>query len=532
MKYLLTIIAISCYYLLAAQNTVAPPQHIDEEEWRTELSQTISQEDIKHHIYTLASDDFEGRETGTRGNDKAADYIADLMKRNGLKAVGDDHTYFQNIEFSWSKWSDINLTIGDTEYKHLWDFFSSPGENQPLGEFSFNEVIFAGYGIKNGQLNDYEKIDVKDKAIIIYSGEPRDKKGNYLLTGSKTAGEWSSKLKRKLALAKKEGAKFVFVIAEDFKKELNKNRRSMRGRRLNLRKPGELTDDLPNFVMISSDVAKKLMGGNQKKIIRQRKRITRGKSPKQINISTDVTGKLEKNELRFQSKNVIGLIEGRDPVKKDEYIVISAHYDHLGKRGEDVFNGADDNASGTTCVLELIEAFAHAKAFRAPQDRSILFTLFTGEEKGLLGSAFYTEHPLIPMEKTMVNVNIDMVGRIDKNHQDGDQYIYVIGADRLSSSLHEVNESVNKQYEKLKFDYTYNSEDDPNRYYYRSDHYNFASKGIPAIFFFSGTHDDYHRPGDTPDKIDYPVMEKRSRHIFQLVWELANRDQKIEIDAE
>ena len=532
MKYLLTLFLFGSWQLLTAQNTVAPPQHIDEEEWRIELAQTITQEDIKQHIYTLASDDFEGRETGTSGNDKAAEYIAEFMRINGLKAIGDDDTYFQNIEFSWSKWTDIDLVIDDTEYKHLWDFFSSPGQNQPLGEFSFNEIVFAGYGIKNELQNDYKKIDVKDKAIIIYSGEPRDKKGNPLFTQSKNAGDWSENLNRKLATAKEEGATFVFVIVEDFKKELNKNRRTMRGRRLNLRKPGDSSADLPNFVMISSDVAKNLIGGKQKKIIRQRKRITRGKPLKQIDLSTDVKGKLVKDELRFYSKNVIGLIEGRDPDKKDEYIIITAHFDHLGKRGEDVFNGADDNASGTTCVLELLEAFAHAKAFRAPQDRSILFALFTGEEKGLLGSAFYTEHPLVPLGKTMVNVNIDMLGRKDDKYEDGEEYIYVIGADRLSSALHEVNERVNGQYENLKLDYTFNAEDDPNRFYYRSDHYNFASKGIPAIFFFNGTHDDYHRPGDTPDKIAYPDMEKRSRHIFHLVWELANREEKIVVDVE
>jgi Zn-dependent M28 family amino/carboxypeptidase len=160
-----------------------------------------------------------------------------------------------------------------------------------------------------------------------------------------------------------------------------------------------------------------------------------------------------------------------------------------------------------------------------------LFILFTGEEKGLLGSAFYAEDPIIAFENTMVNINLDMMGRVDKKHEDQADYIYVIGADRLSTDLHKINESVNNAYEQLVLDYTFNAEDDPNRYYYRSDHYNFASNGVPSIFFFNGTHDDYHRPGDTVDKINLSALEKRGRHVFHLVWELANRDKAIEVDV-
>ena len=228
--------------------------------------------------------------------------------------------------------------------------------------------------------------------------------------------------------------------------------------------------------------------------------------------------------------NVLGYIEGTD--KKDELVVISAHHDHLGKRNTDIYNGADDNGSGTSTVLEIAEAFQLAKEMGVGPKRSVLCLLVTGEEKGLLGSEYYGENPIFPLEKTVANVNIDMVGRIDKKYQDNPEYIYVIGSDRLSTDLHKINETANQKYAQIVLDYQYNSETDPNRYYYRSDHYNFAKKGIPAIFYFNGTHDDYHRTSDTIEKINFDVMEKRGRLFFHTAWELANREEKIVVDGE
>ena len=212
-------------------------------------------------------------------------------------------------------------------------------------------------------------------------------------------------------------------------------------------------------------------------------------------------------------------------------MVISAHYDHLGKTGNDIYNGADDNGSGTTTVLEMAQAFALAKDMGVGPRRSVLCLLVTGEEKGLLGSEFYSENPLFSIENTVVNVNIDMVGRVDKKYENNPNYIYVIGSDRLSTDLHKINEDINQKYSHITMDYQYNSEKDPNRYYYRSDHYNFARKGIPAIFFFNGTHEDYHRITDTVDKINFDKMEKVGRHFFHTAWELANREERIVVDG-
>ena len=216
---------------------------------------------------------------------------------------------------------------------------------------------------------------------------------------------------------------------------------------------------------------------------------------------------------------------------KKEIVVVSAHYDHIGKRGNAVYNGADDNGSGTTTVLEIAQAFAKAKADGVGPRRSVMMIWVTGEEKGLLGSDYYSEFPVFPLENTVVDVNVDMVGRVHEKYEDNPNYIYVIGADRLSTELHQINEAANDKYSNLVLDYTYNDENDPNRFYYRSDHYNFAKKGIPAIFYFNGTHADYHMISDTVEKINFEKMEKVGRLIFHTAWELANRDKRIEVDV-
>ncbi|WP_378187586.1 M28 family metallopeptidase [Aquimarina sp. W85] len=233
------------------------------------------------------------------------------------------------------------------------------------------------------------------------------------------------------------------------------------------------------------------------------------------------------------SENVLAFIEGSE--KPEEILVLSAHYDHVGidSKGE-IYNGADDDGSGTVSLLEIAEAFKKLKDDGHGPKRSILFLHVTGEEKGLYGSKYYTENPVFPLANTIANLNIDMVGRIDKDHQgeDKENYIYLIGSDRLSTELHEISENANATYTNLNLDYTYNAPNDPNRFYYRSDHYNFAKNGVPIIFYFNGVHEDYHKPTDTPDKIVYDLMAKRAQLVFYTAYELVNREQRIVVDGE
>ena len=228
------------------------------------------------------------------------------------------------------------------------------------------------------------------------------------------------------------------------------------------------------------------------------------------------------------SQNVVAFIEGSE--KPNEIIVLSAHYDHVGVKNGQIYNGADDDGSGTVSLMEMAQAFKIAKDSGNGPKRSILILHVTGEEIGLYGSKYYTENPIFPLENTVVNLNTDMVGRIGSEKEGNDNYIYLIGSDKLSQELHDLSEAVNKKYTNLELDYTYNDENDPNRFYYRSDHYNFAKHDIPVIFYFNGTHEDYHQPGDTPDKIEYELMAKRAKLIFLTAWEIANREGRITAD--
>lgn len=228
------------------------------------------------------------------------------------------------------------------------------------------------------------------------------------------------------------------------------------------------------------------------------------------------------------SENVVAFIEGDGST--EEILVLSAHYDHLGVRGDKIYNGADDDGSGSVALLEIAHAFKEAVNDGYQPRRGILFLHVTAEEKGLLGSKYYSENPIFPIENTVANLNTDMIGRIDNAHKDNPNYVYLIGSDRLSTELHQLSEDTNDKYVQLELDYKYNDENDPNRFYYRSDHYNFAKFDIPVIFYFNGTHEDYHKPTDTAEKIDYELLAKRTQLIFYTAWEITNREERPFVD--
>lgn len=229
------------------------------------------------------------------------------------------------------------------------------------------------------------------------------------------------------------------------------------------------------------------------------------------------------------SENVWAFIEGSD--SSEEVLVISAHYDHMGIMNGQTFYGADDNASGTATVMEIARLFKEALDKGQKPKRSVLFLHVTGEEFGLHGSRYYVEHPIFPLKNTIANLNIDMVGRRSYEYKGDKDYIFLIGSNRLSTDLHNISESVNNETVKLDLDYTFNDVNHPQRIYYRSDHYNFVKNGIPAIFYYNGAHDDYHQPTDTPDKIDYALLQKRAQLVFNTAWNLVNRDARPKVDV-
>jgi len=230
------------------------------------------------------------------------------------------------------------------------------------------------------------------------------------------------------------------------------------------------------------------------------------------------------------SENVLAFIEGSE--KPDEVLIISSHLDHLGISDDGKINyGADDDGSGTVALMEMAQAFTLAKNDGYGPKRSILFLHLTAEEIGKKGSEYYTINPVFPLENTIANLNIDMIGRVDDIHKNNKNYIYLIGSDRLSTELHYISEKVNKAFSNIYIDYRYNAVKERNGYYTRSDHYNFAKNGIPVIFYFNGEHDDYHKPTDTPDKIEYNLLEKRTKLIFATAWQLVNQKNRCLLDA-
>ncbi len=227
------------------------------------------------------------------------------------------------------------------------------------------------------------------------------------------------------------------------------------------------------------------------------------------------------------SENILAFIEGSE--KPEEIVVVSAHYDHVGTKNGVVYNGADDDGSGTVGVMEIAKAFQSAKKAGKGPKRSILFLHVTGEEHGLFGSEYYTDNPVFPLANTVVDLNIDMIGRDDPENR-GKQYVYVIGSEMLSSELKVINEAANRNTNNLELNYKYDDPNDTQRLYYRSDHYNFAKNNVPVAFFFDGIHEDYHKPTDDVEKIDYELLKKRTQLVFATAWEIANRPARIVVD--
>ena len=495
-----------------------------------ELANTIQASTIKQLVYYLASDSLEGRETGTEGNKKAAAYIAAQFASYGIPPIPGDGDYFQEVGFTSFKWDNITMTASGQPYEHTKDFLCIP-QSFPVQQEDLNisSLTFLGYGIDDEAYSDYKGVDVRGKHLLVYGGEPLTPSEKYLITGSDSASVWSYDPTLKVEAEKRAGAASLWIIEGHFKEYVMFARKRLLSGSVEMKKPEDLNEFIP-WGLLSPALGETLAGDKVKKLIKTRDKITRTGKPARMTLPSQVTVHAVQRIETIPGSNVLGYIEGTDPSMKDEVLVVSAHYDHLGIRGSNIFHGADDNASGTSAVLEIAQAFSEAKQKGIGPRRSVLCMLVTGEEKGLLGSQYYSEHPVFPLANTIADVNIDMIGRMDSNHQDS-LYTYVIGADRLSTELHEINEAANAKYTHLALDYTYNAPDDPNQFYYRSDHYNFAKNGIPAIFFFSGVHDDYHRPTDTPDKIMYGKAEIIARLAFHTAWELANRDKRIVVNV-
>jgi hypothetical protein len=507
------------------------------------FSQSITKENAYKHLSILASDEYEGRETGKKGAWMAADYIRTQFKNLGLTApVNGD--YFQPIDMATYSLSQTILTINGTPKESLKDFVIQPN-NVTLKGFTFNaaEVLFAGYGLDNKSgYNDYAGQNVSGKVVMIFAtGDPTSKTPASATTDRTAMRKAMAERQAKISYLMDNNAAGIILIdpaLDNITPEM-KARYEGSGQvvLLNAANVARMqSQKSANVVYVNTATANEILKGAGLNVAGLQQQITTTGKPASRIVKADISASAMKKETKVRAENVLGFLEGSDPNLKSEILVISGHYDHEGltTSGTDkVNNGADDDGSGTTGVLMMAEAFMKAKKAGKGPKRSILFMTVVGEEKGLLGSDWYSEHPVFPLANTIVNLNIDMIGRTGfeyQNKPDSANYVYVIGSDKLSTELRTISEAANATYTKFKLDYKYDDPADTERIYYRSDHYNFAKHGIPIIFYFNGVHEDYHKPSDEIGKINFPLLAKRAQLVYYTAWELANRATKPAVD--
>jgi len=477
-------------------------------------AQTISEEELKELLYIYASDEFEGRETGTPGEAKAVEFLVQYYKAAGVSGGISEQTYRQQVPLKFNAAPEGTLTVGKRVMTNGDGFISFTSV-----DIREEEVVYVGYGIHTEVYSDYGDRDVEGKVVLARHGEPVNADGTYLLSGTDNHSAWGNPrqgLSKRMEAVREKGARgLIYVSSEAYDRALSYFNRMKRSGDKRLVLQSEAEDAFS--VVMDDQTAGTLFPGWEEQ--------------PSSNHGHQVAIDLRSQSTEVDSHNVIAYIKGR--TKPNEFVILSAHLDHIGKRGNQINNGADDDGSGTVALLEIAEAFRQAELEGFGPERSIVFLHVTGEEKGLFGSKYYTDtDPIFPLDKTIADLNIDMIGRIDPKREGDRNYIYLIGSDKLSSELHRISEEVNAECCGLTLDYTYNRKDDPNRFYYRSDHYNFAKNNIPVIFYFNGTHADYHRPGDTPDKINYDLLQNRARLVFYTAWELANREKAVEVDPD
>ena len=516
-------IAFSMSSIAFAQKPISP----------AEFGESISVEDLYKHLSVLASDDYQGRETGQKGQKAAAIYIAKEFERLQLKPAGNDN-FFQTFDLVKKTLAAKKLIVNQQVFNFGDDFFCA--KNIGNVNFQSNDIVFAGYGIIDKIRNDFKTFNIEGKVVVILAGEPKNKKGLYLLSNSKEKSDWSNKNK-KIAAIQKLKPKLILIVDAEYAKFAKSYKHQMETPSMQLEEnytkgPGDLSKEkvMQAFpvITINDNVARALLMPNNKNIDKLRKKYSKRRSIDPFVLKSTITANIDYLEEKTSTENVIGYIPGSE--YPEEYVYITAHYDHIGVIDNEVYNGADDDGSGTVGVIEIAEAFALARAQGQGPKRSIVFMTVTGEEKGLLGSQYYTSNPSFEIKNSICDLNIDMIGRVDEAHKNDSNYIYVIGSDKISSDLHEINEKMNSAYTHMNLDYTFNSPSDPNRFYYRSDHYNFAKYNIPIIFYFNGVHDDYHKATDEISKINFPMLSNRTKLVFYTAWEIANRAEPLRKD--
>jgi hypothetical protein len=532
MKAFIRILIIGCVASIFSLGFLPLPENKNksaEPNGKYRGAELITTAQMKDYLTFIASDELEGRDTPSRGLDVAAKFLAMNLSRWGVKPAGDDGTYFQRFALLKTTVDSAQTTmeINGQRFKYGSDFlassFSGPGTaTAPL--------IYVGHGlmIKAKNLNAFAGIDVKDKIVVWTNEFPKGV--TFADFAGKPGEDWQSAAKY-AALNGAKGGIIIPSYAALITWEQTKKNQLANGA-LAVEKFQSHADPQIPIIVASPRLAGALLQGEKENATKVFNNAVIGEPAAAFEFKPEkrVTFTVAAKTEQVYTQNVIGVVEGSDANLKQEYVAIGAHYDHIGvgapANGDAIYNGADDDGSGTVSVLAMAEAFA-----KGPRPkRSLLFVWHAAEEKGLWGSKYFTEYPTVPIDKIITQLNIDMIGRTRKPSDGNPAHanlakpneVFVVGSKKMSTELGNLSESVNKSYYNLSFNYKYDDPNDPEKTFFRSDHFNYALKGVPIIFYTDGDHEDYHKVTDHVEKIDFENMRKITRTIYAMAWELGN----------
>lgn len=494
-----------------------------------DFDKTITIDGLKSDLTIIASDEFEGRETGEEGIKKATNYITERYKEMGLTPVGDDGTFEQNYDLSAPVIDSYSYTVTDNEGSLIsetavtkeatGDFVTVFGGSDDVS----GEVIFAGFGISNETTNQLPEVVADKWVMVFFDRQLTNQRALQTLSGNGAAGV--------ILIMDHKNPEGFMENAEQAQSRIGS------AGRLSLAYLQNNSSRSAAWNRVNPELAAKMLGkASVSELVDMSEEIKANASDfKPMELDYMLSHDVSISENTVVASNIAAFLEGSDPLLKDEVVVLSAHHDHVGigrpdSTGDTIYNGADDDGSGTVGLLSTAQAMVAAKKAGAGPKRSVLFLHVSGEEKGLLGSRYYSDHPIYPIENTVANINVDMIGRVDKEHEENKDYIYVIGGEIISSGLDSLLRSANEATVNLDLSNRYNDLEDPNQFYRRSDHWNFGRLGIPFIFFFNGVHADYHRPSDSIEKIEWEALTKRTQLIYTTTAMIANSSERPAVD--
>lgn len=523
------------------------------EEWNAallEYQDQIGPEYMRPRLSAFAHDSMEGRETGTNGLEKAAEYLARQYREMGLRPVGDDGSYFQHFTLTSTRPDSMIYTVSDTSGSRILDRSVSSADSRGrfvrvFGEGASleGEIVFAGFGVNDSVrgVSHLEGVDLRDKWVLAYQNIPGIVEGDTIIAPSINSRS------RFASVVDERGALGLLLIPDmkpgEFEERATQEQESYGepgGMRLAYRDQEEGGAGGAGYNLVHPELAARILGlqGGSEALAEHRKNLVGSLTGFQPSATGyELAQRYYAGEVITDTKNVAAFLEGGDPEVSDEVVVLTSHYDHVGigrpdSTGDRIYNGADDDGSGTIGLLNAARAFADAAADSIRPRRSILFLNVSAEEKGLLGSRYYSDHPLFPIEKTVANLNVDMIGRVDSRHLENNivDYTYIIGGRIISSDLERLLSEANERSGQVQLEDRYNDLEDPNQFYRRSDHWNFGRLGVPFAFFFTGVHEDYHRPSDEVEKIRFGKLSRIVRTIYATAVLTANTDDPPRVD--